>query len=80
MSDPANTFLTEQELERRWGRKRGYCAEQRAQGRGPQFVRLSPRVVAYRVSDVVAFEQRHTYQSSAAAAAAGDDDPPPEAA
>jgi hypothetical protein len=77
---PRNTFLTEPQLDVRWGRKRGYCAELRAQGRGPRFTRLSPRVVRYRLDHVQEYEERNTFASNAEAMAVGDDDSPPEAA
>ena len=76
MQDPSNTFLSDAEVEDRWGRKRGYMVEQRAQSRGPKFVRLSPRVVRYRLADLLAFEQRNTFASNAEAMAAADDGPP----
>jgi hypothetical protein len=71
---PSNVFLNDGELEDRWRRKSGYVAELRAQGRGPAFVKLSPRVVRYRLSDVIAYEQRNTFASNAEAIAAGDDE------
>ena len=76
MPDPSNTFLSDTEVEVRWGRKSGYMVEQRAQGRGPKFVRLSPRVVRYRLADLLEYEQRNTFTSNAEAMAAADNDPP----
>ena len=72
MSDPTNTFFSDADLESRWGRKRGYCAELRAQGRGPRFTRLSPRVVRYRLDHVREYEESNTFQSNAEAMAAED--------
>jgi hypothetical protein len=80
MSDPTDVFLTDADIEARWRRKPGYCAEQRAQGRGPKFVRLSPRVLVHRLSDVIEFEARNTFASPAEAMVASDGDFPPEAA
>jgi len=79
MSGPADEFLTDAELEARWKRKRGYVAELRAQGRGPKFVRLSPRVVVHRRSDVEEYEAGNTFSSNAEAMANADGDFPPEA-
>lgn len=76
MSDPRNTFLSDPELEARWGRKPGYCAELRAQGRGPKFTRLSPRVVRYRLDHVLEYEERNVFASNAEALVAADDDSP----
>ena len=78
MTDPDNTFQSDADLDRRWNRKPGYAAELRAQGRGPRFVRLSPRVVRYRLSDVLEYERRQTFASNAEAMVAEGD--PPEAA
>ena len=77
MSDPdsANTFYSDSELESRWKRKSGYLAELRAQGRGPRFNRLSPRVVRYRGDHVREFEEANTFASNAEAMAAVGDDP-----
>ena len=71
MTDPDNTFLSDADLDSRWNRRPGYCAELRAQGRGPRFVKLSKRVTRYRLSDVVEYERRHTFASSAEAMAVG---------
>ncbi len=79
-SDPRNTFLTEPQLDVRWGRKPGYAAELRARGKGPKFTRISARVVTYRLDHVQRHEENHTYSSNAEALAAGDNDGDPEAA
>jgi hypothetical protein len=80
MSDPHNTFLIDPEVEARWRRKDGYCSELRAQGRGPKFVRVSPRVVMYRLSDLLEYEASNTFSSNAEAMVNADGDFPPEAA
>lgn len=72
MSDPKNTFWTDSELEARWRRKPGYLSELRAQGRGPKFTRLSPRVVVYRGDHVEAYEEANTFGSNAEAIVADD--------
>jgi hypothetical protein len=76
VSDPFHTFLTDSEVEARWRRKRGYLAELRTQGRGPRFVRLSPRALVHRLSDIIEFEQSNTFDSNAAALVAADDNSP----
>jgi hypothetical protein len=76
VSDPSNTFLSDTEVEIRWRRKSGYMVEQRARGGGPKFVRLSPRVVRYRLADLLEYEQRNTFSSNAEAMVAADDGPP----
>lgn len=81
MSDPRNTFYSDAQLEARWGKGKGYMAELRAQGRGPKFIQLSPRVVRYRGDHVEEYEERNVFASRAELlVAAGDDDLPPEAA
>ena len=77
---PTDTLWSDAQLEERWNRKRGYCAELRARGAGPRFIRLSPRVIRYKYSDIIEYEENHTYSSSAEALAADDGDFPPEAA
>jgi hypothetical protein len=42
-------------------------SELRAQGLGPPHVRLSPRVIRYKASDIAAYEQAQTFDSNAAA-------------
>jgi hypothetical protein len=79
-SDPDNTFLSDAQLEARWGRKPGYCAELRSRGAGPKFVRLSPRVIRYRLSAVQEHEQTNTFRSTAELLAADDNDGDPKAA
>ena len=76
MTDPKNTFYSDAQLEARWGRKPGYLAELRAQGRGPRFTRLSPRVVRYSGDHVQEYEEANTFSSNAEAMAAADGDPP----
>lgn len=65
MDDPRNTFLTGPQLDDRWRRRPGYSVELRAQGKGPRFVRLSDRVLVYRLSDVIEYEERNTFASNA---------------
>jgi len=76
VSDPSNTFLSEPELDARWGKKPGYSAELRARGEGPPFTRLSARVFRYRLDRVQEYEERRTFASNAEMLAAADDDPP----
>jgi hypothetical protein len=75
MSDPRNTFYCDAELEAKWKRKRGYMAELRAQGRGPKFTQLSPRVVRYRGDHVEEYEEANVFTSRAESLVAADDDP-----
>jgi hypothetical protein len=64
-ADPTNVFLTESQLDERHHAKKGHSAEQRNQGKGPKFLRLSPRMIRYRLSDVLEFEAAHTFKSTA---------------
>ena len=72
-ADPFNVFLTEGQLEERWGAKKGYCAEQRAQGTGPKYTRFSPRMVRYRLAHVIEHEEGHTFESNAEELVARDE-------
>ena len=58
MSD--TPFVSEKELAARWGctvrTLRGY----RADGVGPQFVRIGFKSISYRLADVLAYEDQHT--------------------
>jgi hypothetical protein len=47
--DPRETFLTDAQVEQRWNVASGYMSELRAQGTGPPHVRLSPRIIRYRL-------------------------------
>jgi hypothetical protein len=64
--DPAEIYLSDAQVEQRWGAASGYMSELRAQGLGPPHVRLSPRIIRYRASDIVAYEQAQTFTSNAA--------------
>jgi hypothetical protein len=64
--DPAETLLSDVQVEQRWGVKPGYMSEMRAQGIGPPHVRLSPRIIRYRPSVIVAYEQTQSFDSNAA--------------
>jgi hypothetical protein len=64
-ADPSNVFLSESQVEERWGASKGYCAELRAQGNGPKFVRLSPRMVRYRLAVIAEYERNRTFASNA---------------
>jgi hypothetical protein len=76
MTGHHDSFLSDADLDSRWQRKHGYAAELRAKGRGPRHVRLSPRVVRYRLSDVIEYERRLTFSSNAEAMVASSGDPP----
>jgi hypothetical protein len=53
---PDEKFLAPDELEARWGAVAGYTSELRSRGDGPRFVRLSPRVIRYPLSEVRFYE------------------------
>jgi hypothetical protein len=76
MTDQFEPLWSDAELEAHWGKKPSYMAEQRAQGRGPAFIKLSPRVIRYRPSVIREYEERNTFASNAEAMAAADDDSP----
>jgi hypothetical protein len=80
-ADPSNVFLTEKQVEQdRWGGKKGYLAELRGRGEGPEYVRLSPRMLRYRLSAVLDYEDTHTFTSTAAELVAQGESPaPPQA-
>src|SRR6516164_1666854 len=65
--DPTESFLTDAQVEQRWNVVDGYMSELRAQGIGPPHVRLSPRIVRYKLGDILAFEQAQSFGSNAAA-------------
>jgi hypothetical protein len=65
--DPAETYLSDAQVEQRWGAADGYMSELRAQGLGPPHVRLSPRIIRYKASVIAAYEQAQTFGSNAAA-------------
>jgi hypothetical protein len=68
-----NTLLTallsDPDVEKRWGKKPGFMSDLRARGQGPRFLRLSPRTVRYRVSDIIAYENGQEFQNTAASMA-----------
>jgi hypothetical protein len=65
--DPRETFLTDAQVEQRWNVASGYMSELRAQGTGPPHVRLSPRIIRYRLGAILAYEQAQSFDSNAAA-------------
>jgi hypothetical protein len=74
--DPEETFLTDSQVEKRWNAKDGYMSELRAQGTGPPHVRLSPRIIRYRLGDILAYEQAQRFDSNAAALQAARSETP----
>ena len=72
MTDPDDLFLSDGDLDRAGGAQAGLRRGAAEQGKGPPHVRLSPRVVRYRLSDVVEYERRLTFASNAAAMVAAD--------
>jgi hypothetical protein len=65
--DPAETFFTDAQVEQRWNVAPGYMSELRAQGTGPPHVRLSPRIIRYRLGTILAYEREKSFGSNAAA-------------
>jgi hypothetical protein len=65
--DPAETFLTDAQVEKRWNVAAGYMSELRAQGVGPPHVRLSPRIIRYRLGVILTYEKSQEFGSNAAA-------------
>jgi hypothetical protein len=55
-SDPQDVLLKERDLAERWGCHPNTLTNQRGTGRGVPFVRLGPRMIRYRLSDVLAWE------------------------
>jgi hypothetical protein len=66
LSGFSEALMTESQVEEHWGAASGYCAELRARGDGPEFIRLSPRCLRYRPNAVVAYERSNTFASNAA--------------
>ncbi|MCC2321941.1 helix-turn-helix transcriptional regulator [Cellulomonas xiejunii] len=55
--DPWHSLLTERELAARWRLSPGTLANQRSQGRGASYLKLSGSgAVRYRLADVLAYE------------------------
>jgi hypothetical protein len=50
-------------------------SELRAQGTGPPHVRLSPRIIRYRLGAILAYEQAQSFDSNAAALEAAKSEP-----
>jgi hypothetical protein len=72
MTDPSNALLSPAELATRWGRTSEYLADLRAKGAGPRFIRLSERVIRYKLGAIVAYEEANAFVSNAEAMAAND--------
>jgi predicted DNA-binding transcriptional regulator AlpA len=60
------TFLTEREFSDRFKIPARTAQRWRSTGDGPPFVRLGPRRVAYRLSDIEAWAASRTFASRAA--------------
>jgi hypothetical protein len=73
MTDRFEPLLCDAEIEALWKRKPGYLAELRSQGKGPPFIKLSPRVIRYRPSAIREYEEQNTFVSNAMALAAEED-------
>lgn len=58
MSD--TPFISEKELAARWKCTARTLRNYRTDGDGPQFVRIGPKSVAYRLDDVLAYEDQRT--------------------
>jgi hypothetical protein len=67
MIDAKEAWIPEAELDRRWGRKRGFARSLRLRGEGPPFHRLSPRSYVYRPTDVEEFEDKRRSRTQAEA-------------
>ena len=67
MIDAKEALIPEADLDRRWGRKRGFARSLRIRGEGPPFHRLSPRSYAYRPADVEEFENERRFRTQAEA-------------
>jgi hypothetical protein len=48
--------ITQQELAIRWNKSKGTIERYRADGKGPQYLRIGGRVI-YRIEDIEVFEQ-----------------------
>jgi hypothetical protein len=70
MTDTSNVLLSPAELAMRWGRTSEYLADLRAKGTGPRFIRLSERVIRYKLGEIVAYEEANAFASNAEAMAA----------
>jgi predicted DNA-binding transcriptional regulator AlpA len=66
MSPMTDLFLTERELSNRFKIPARTAQRWRSTGDGPPFVRLGPRRVAYRLSDVEHWAAARTFTSRAA--------------
>jgi hypothetical protein len=72
MTDLSNVLLAPADLAMRWGRTPEYLADLRAKGAGPRFVRLSERVIRYKLGDILAYEEANAFASTGEAMAADD--------
>lgn len=57
-------LLTSQQLSARWNRPVSSLANDRSARRGPQFIKLGPGSIRYRLSDVLAFESASIVETS----------------
>lgn len=60
-------LLTPSDLGAKLGKSRAALANWRYQGLGPRFIKLGPKAVRYRVSDVEAWLDEQTRQQTGAA-------------
>ena len=65
LKDGDELLLKEGEVEQRFGIKVRSLRNWRHRGAGPRFVRLSPRMVRYRVSDIRAFIEARLARNTA---------------
>ena len=62
-NDNGDEFLTEKQLASRWALSAKKLQTDRGSGKGVQFVRVG-RLVRYRLSDVLAYEESHVRRST----------------
>jgi hypothetical protein len=60
-----DVFVSDSEVEKRWKVKAGYCQMPRGAGGGPKYYRLSPRVLRYKLGDIIEFENSREFASLA---------------
>jgi hypothetical protein len=62
---PPNVLWTDEDVERRWQKKKGYMSDLRSRGMGPRFLRLGPRTVRHRPADIEAYEDQQEFSNTA---------------
>jgi hypothetical protein len=77
VNEPPEPLWDDPYIEKRWKKKPGFMSDLRKEGRGPRFLRLSPRTVRYRPPDVRAYEDQQEFQNTAESLASDFKAPPP---